>query len=241
MAEKTTKTAAAKAAKKEKSMFEQLNEINVNDHTESKNGLTYLSWAWAWQRFCLEFPDASYKVYRNEQGLPYVYDPNTGYMVYVEVTAGGITHEMWLPVMDSGNNAMKAEGYEIRTKYKTIYVKPATMTDINRALMRALVKCLAIFGLGLYIYASEDLPQVEAEAQKVEQKKEYTQQDAGDIFDAIMPKPTRESLLQRIRVASDAKGISEADICKLSKQNPAALTDMTDDQLQKCLEWLAKQ
>ena len=144
------------------SKFDELYAINVNDKTEKKNGLTYLSWGWAWAEFSKAFDgDASYKVYKNEQGLPYVYDPNTGYMCYVEVTAGGITHEMWLPVMDSANNAMKAEPYVKKTKYKEFTVEPATMFDINKTIMRCLVKCLGMFGLGLYVYNGEDLPEGE--------------------------------------------------------------------------------
>ena len=112
--------------------FEEIYAINVNDKTEKKNGLTYLSWAWAWAEFCKVFPDATYKVYKNENGLPYVYDPHTGYMCFVEVTAGGVTHEMWLPVMDGANNAMKAERYIKKTKYKEIPVEAATMFDINK-------------------------------------------------------------------------------------------------------------
>ena len=144
--------------------FEELYSINVNEKTEKKNGLTYLSWAWAWAEFSKAFDgDATYKVYKNEEGLPYVYDPNTGYMCYVEVTAGGVTHEMWLPVMDSANNAMKAEPYVKKTKFKEYNVEAATMFDINKTIMRCLVKCLGMFGLGLYIYAGEDLPEVSEE------------------------------------------------------------------------------
>lgn len=141
--------------------FEEIAAINVNEHTEKKNGLTYLSWAWAWAEFCKIHPDATYKVYKDESGLPYVFDPNTGFMCYVEVTAGDITHEMWLPVMDSANNAMKAEPYVKKTKYKEFTVEAATMFDINKTIMRCLVKCLAMFGLGIYIYAGEDLPESE--------------------------------------------------------------------------------
>lgn len=140
--------------------FEELYSINVNDKTEKKNGLTYLSWAWAWAEFCKIYPDATYTLYKDpESGLPYVYDPNTGYMCYVEVTANGITHEMWLPVMDSANNAMMALPYTKKTKYKEYTVEAATMFDINKTIMRCLVKCLGMFGLGLYIYAGEDLPE----------------------------------------------------------------------------------
>lgn len=140
-------------------LFTTLNAINVNGKTEEKNGLTYLSWAWAWAEFKKVCPDATYTIYKNEQGLPYVFDENTGYMVYTTVTAAGITHEMWLPVMDAANHAMKAVPYEITTKYgKKIPVEAATMFDINKSVMRCLTKNISMFGLGLYIYAGEDLP-----------------------------------------------------------------------------------
>ena len=152
-------------------VFERLNALNVNDKTENKNGLTYLSWAWAWAEFKKVCPDATYEVVKFN-GLPYAYDPNTGYMVYTTVTADGITHEMWLPVMDGNNKAMKSEPYIVKTKYKEIRVEAATMFDINKAIMRCLTKNLAMFGLGLYIYAGEDLPETEKPQEKVEMSKE---------------------------------------------------------------------
>lgn len=125
--------------------FEQAFAINVNDKTESKGGLTYLSWAWAWAEFKKIYPDATYEVERHgESGLPYVAD-ETGYMVFTRVTAENITHGMWLPVMDYKN--------------KTINRGEATMFDVNKTIMRCLTKNLAMFGLGLYIYAGEDLPE----------------------------------------------------------------------------------
>lgn len=149
------------ANSEKKSAFEILNAINVNEHTETKNAggtnLTYLSWAWAWAEVKKAYPDATYEI-EKFNGIPYAYDPLTGFMVYTRVTIEGITHEMWLPVMDNQNKAMKAEPYQIQTKYKTITVPAATMFDVNKTIMRCLVKNLAMFGLGLYIYAGEDLP-----------------------------------------------------------------------------------
>ena len=142
-----------------KNAFDILYPVNVGEHTENKNGLTYLSWAWAWAEVKKRFPDANYRIIKTEEGLPYVFDEDTGYMVYTEVTIEGITHEMWLPVMDANNNAMKDKPYDVQTKYKTISVKPATMFDINKTIMRCLTKNLSMFGLGLYIYAGEDLPE----------------------------------------------------------------------------------
>lgn len=159
--------------------FEKLYGINVNDKTESKNGLTYLSWAWAWSEFKKVHPDASYEVKKFENGLPYAYDPNTGYMVYTTVTVDGLTHEMWLPVMDGNNKAMKAEPYKVKTKYKEIPVQAATMFDVNKAIMRCLTKNLAMFGLGLYIYSGEDLPET-AEEEVVESKPKKAQPKKAD-------------------------------------------------------------
>ena len=158
----------------ENNIFKTLSKINVNDMVEKKQTggttLTYLSWASAFQVAKENFPDLEYVIERNpETGMPYWYDPLTGYMVFTKVTIGGQTHEMWLPVMDGTNHAMKAEPYEVQTKYKKFKVPVATMCDINKAIMRCLVKNLSIFGLGLYIYRGEDLPECESQAQNVAQ------------------------------------------------------------------------
>lgn len=150
--------------------FKTLNSINVNDNTEKKNGLTYLSWAWAWAELKKVYPDATYQI-RQFDGRPYLYDANLGYMVMTEMTVDGITHEMWLPVMDGANQAMKDRPYTKQTKYKEITIQPATMFDINTAIMRCLTKNIAMFGLGLYIYAGEDLPEEEAEKAELDVKK----------------------------------------------------------------------
>lgn len=143
----------------EKNYFEILNGINVNDKTEKKNGLTYLSWAWALAEVLKVCPDMTFDV-KKFDGLPYVYDEKTGYMVYTEVTVGGITREMWLPVMDGANKAMMQDAYTYKDRWgKEKMVDAATMFDINKTIMRCLTKNLAMFGLGLYIYAGEDLPE----------------------------------------------------------------------------------
>lgn len=161
----------------ENNIFKTLSKINVNDMVDKKQTkqtggttLTYLSWASAFQVAMENFPDLEYEVERNpETGLPYWYDPLTGYMVFTKVTIGDQTHEMWLPVMDGTNHAMKAEPYEVQTKYKKFKVPAATMCDINKAIMRCLVKNLSMFGLGLYIYRGEDLPDGESQAQNTAQ------------------------------------------------------------------------
>lgn len=143
--------------REQEDLFKQLVQLNVNEHTEAKNGLTYLSWAWAWNEFKKVCPDATYEVKKfesNGKTYPYLDDEKYGIMVFTEITARGITHEMWLPVMDNTNKAMKSEPYTSGNKT----VSAATMFDINKTIMRCLTKNIAMFGLGLYIYAGEDLP-----------------------------------------------------------------------------------
>ena len=135
--------------------------------------LKYVSWAYAWAEVKKLYPAASYEV-KKFNGLPYVYDPITGFMVYTFVMIEGVSHEMWLPVLDGANKAMKATPYTYTTP-KWEYnqqtrrrekvgmeertVEAASMFDVNKAIMRCLVKNLAMFGLGLYVYAGEDLPE----------------------------------------------------------------------------------
>ena len=140
----------------EKTTWQVLSALNCNDKTEKKNGLTYLSWAWAWGIVKEKFPDVNYKV-RQYDGKPYLFDPNLGYMVTTEVTINGETIEMSLPVMDSANKAQKHKPYTWGKYNKTC--EAATMFDINTAIMRCLTKNLAMFGFGHYIYAGEDIPQ----------------------------------------------------------------------------------
>lgn len=142
-------------------VFETLRAVDVSEHVEEKDTgrvkLKYLSWAWAWHEVRRRYPDATYSIVKNEQGLPYFVDPQLGIMVYTTVTIGNETHEMWLPVMDGANNPMRLEAYDIQTKYNKKRVEAATMFDVNKTVMRCLTKNLAMFGIGLALYAGEDL------------------------------------------------------------------------------------
>lgn len=131
--------------------FSLLNNINVNGKTESKNGLTYLSWAWAWGEVKKMFPDATYTIYENGAGWCYHTDGKTCW-VKTGVTVNGIEHIEYLPVMDFKN--------------KSILLENVTSFDVNKAIQRSLTKAVARHGLGLYIYAGEDLPEAEADVQQ---------------------------------------------------------------------------
>lgn len=148
--------------KEQEELFKKFVQLNVNEHTETKNDLTYLSWAWAWQKTLSICPTATYEIkkFTNEISgvqLPYL-ESSLGFMVFTSVTINGLTREMWLPVMDNANKSMKHEAYTYQTKGGEKRVEAATMFDINKTIMRCLTKNLAMFGLGIYIYAGEDLP-----------------------------------------------------------------------------------
>ena len=155
---------------KQKTTFELLFEKNVNDKVEKKDGLTYLSWAIAWGECKKLDPEAQYVIHENSEGLPF-FNSSVGADVKVSVTIKGITHTMRLPVMNGSNKAMKTEPYTYTTKYGEKTVEAFTSFDVNKTIMRCLVKAIAMHGLGLYIYAGEDLPETD------EPKKEKTESD----------------------------------------------------------------
>lgn len=127
----------------ENTVFNTLNSVNCNEHTEKKNGLTYLSWAWAWSEVKKHYPGANYTIYENKDGWNYFTDGRTCW-VKTGVTIEGLEHIEYLPVMDYRNNS--------------IPVEKVTSFDVNKAIQRSLTKAAARHGLGLYIYAGEDLP-----------------------------------------------------------------------------------
>lgn len=139
-----------------KTVFDTLNAINVNDRTETKNKLTYLSWAWAWQTVKENYPTATYTIYENEGGMFYHSDGKSAW-VKTGVTIEGIEHIEYLPVMDFRN--------------ASIQIDKINSTDVNKSIQRSLTKAIARHGLGLYVYAGEDLPQNEVVALAEEKAK----------------------------------------------------------------------
>lgn len=206
----------------EKNYFEELYSINVNDNVEKKNNLSYLSWAWAIAETLKRYPNMEYEIMTFENNLPYVYDDKTGYMVFTKVKIEGVERVMWLPVMNEVNKAMldhpytyKVAKYEWQNKKKVKVgeedktVEAASMFDINKTIMRCLTKNLAMFGLGLYIYAGEDLPEEEAkrlisEEQLIKIKQLVPENKIQDMLlyyklDKIenMPYTTAEEVIER--------------------------------------------
>lgn len=138
---------------KQQSVFEVLSAIDCTNFIEKKKvknkktgeitTLSYLSWPWAWAFIKQNYQDATYTIYENAQGLFYHHDGKTAW-VKTGVTINGVEHIEYLPVMDYANNSIPVDNL--------------TSTDVNKAIQRSLTKAAARHGLGLYIYAGEDLP-----------------------------------------------------------------------------------
>ncbi len=124
-------------------------KINVNDHTEKKNGLSYLSWAWAWSKVLEIDPQATWEA-AEFNGFPASFGPDQTALVKTVVTIKDHTKSCWLPVMDYRNKAIK---------------NPDAFA-INTAIVRCLTKTISMHGLGLYIYAGEDLPETDEGVKK---------------------------------------------------------------------------
>lgn len=223
---------------KKQSIFEVLASVDVSKFTEKKNGLTYLSWSHAWAETKKRYPTASYSVQHNpETQQPFWYDVNLGYMVQTIVTIDSESIPMQLPVLDGANQAMKSEPYTYKVQkkkwseqynkmiavkdangnpvYEDKAVERATMFDINTAIMRCLTKNLAMFGLGLNVYAGEDLPLVQSEdvtptalpkVDKVVPTKKLTkdQEKALESFNKLDKAKVLEYLIKEAKLTYDS-------------------------------------
>jgi len=137
------------------SVFKTLSAINVNKFTETKGNLTYLSWAHALRVTKEHYPNAKTKVYENSHGLNYFHDGKTAY-VKCGVIIEGIEEVEYLPIMDHRN--------------KSIPLDKITSFNVNTSLKRCITKAISLHGLGLYIYAGEDLPQEEINTVAIKSK-----------------------------------------------------------------------
>ena len=191
--------------------FNDLYAVNVNGHTEKKNNLTYLSWAWAWGEIKKRHPDATYTVYENADGWNYHTDGRTCW-VKTGVTVNGIEHIEYLPVMDYKN--------------KSISIENVTSFDVNKAIQRSLTKACARHGLGLYIYAGEDLPEEEA-AEKQDASRNAKNIAANNIISA----------LAKARGKSDAE-ILNALMRQISKPEGTTIESLEYDDLMDAIKIL---
>ena len=198
--------------------FERLNSVNVNDMTEKKNNLTYLSWAHAGRELKKLYPRSYYTVYQNDLEWNYFTDNRTAWVktgVTVVTDDFEVEHIEYLPVMDYRNKSIPAD--------------LVTSFDVNKAIQRSLTKAVARHGLGLYIYAGEDLPD-ESDKSVDERKKEAvnTNKEAQKL--------TRDELENKIVALCDTKGKRLSDVCKIAKVND--LSELSEERLQGCIEYL---
>ena len=145
---------------KQKNYFEELNSINVGDKIEKKGNLSYLSWSYAWAEVKKKHPTANYKIYETLEGVNYFNDGKTAW-VKTSVTIEGVEHIDYLPVMNNKN--------------RSILLNDITSFEINKTIQRSLTKAIARHGLGLYIYAGEDLPEA-VEEENLEKINDIRQQ-----------------------------------------------------------------
>lgn len=177
------------------SIFETLNAINVGEHIEKKNGLSYLAWAWAWAEVKKKYPAATYTIYENKDGLNYHTDGHTAW-VKTGVTIDGLEHIEYLPVMDMRN--------------RSIPIENVTSFDVNKAIQRSLTKACARHGLGLYIYAGEDLP--EAEQKPVERPDVSRQTLLDQIFALDVTRKELDAFIQSKKPDKDADTVDIEDL-----------------------------
>ena len=161
--------------------FDALYNMNLGDKVEKKDNLSYLTWSEAWKAFREVYPSATFRVITNpDTNLPYFMDPQLGIMVFTEVTADEQTQQCFLPVLNSSMKPMRLEpyNYQVWDKKNNRQIErtceAANMFDINKTIMRCLVKNLALYGLGLKLYQGEDIPSEssdDAATNAAEQKK----------------------------------------------------------------------
>jgi len=200
--------------------FTTLNNVNVNGKTEKKNGLTYLSWAWAWGEVKKLYPDTVYTIYENDLGWNYHTDNKTAW-VKTGVTVNGIEHIEYLPVMDYRNKSIPAD--------------TVTSFDVNKAIQRSLTKALARHGLGLYIYAGEDLPEDEKPNEPVKKvDKKSIEPDFAEMAQDQIKQSQANVLHELIRQF----GADESKLCQYYKV--ATVEAMTNEQYSTALVELKK-
>lgn len=154
-------------AEKKTNRFIELNSIDVSGKTEKKNGLTYLSWAWAWTEFKKRYPDSYYTVYENSDGWPYFTDGKTCWVkTGVTLVDGDFKLELIeiLPIMDFKN--------------KSVPVDNVDSMQMNKSIQRCLTKAIARHGVGLFVYAGEDMPEEDEEVKAARLEEEAKAKEA---------------------------------------------------------------
>jgi len=175
-----------------KEVWDKLSKIDCSDKIEKKMNLSYLSWAWAWGVLMEEYPQASYLYYQGEGDVPYVKFPDGTAEVRCRIAIDNLSREMTLSVMDNRNNA----------------IQNPSSRQVNDTKMRCLVKCLAMYGLGHYIYAGEDVPSSDKEEKPITELKNVEEVKKESKNMAKVNKPVEEP----VEEPKDDKGEEWADL-----------------------------
>ena len=175
-----------------KEVWDKLSKIDCSDKIEKKMNLSYLSWAWAWGVLMEEYPQASYLYYQGEGDVPYVKFPDGTAEVRCRIAIDNLSREMTLSVMDNRNNA----------------IQNPSSRQVNDTKMRCLVKCLAMYGLGHYIYAGEDVPSSDKEEKPITELKNVEEVKKESKNMAKANKPVEEP----VEEPKDDKGEEWADL-----------------------------
>ena len=199
-----------KEEENENNYFQKLFKINVNDKVEKKNGLTYLSWAYAWAEVKKLFPDANYTIYETLEGINYFTDGRTAW-VKTGVKVNGIEHIEYLPIMDYKN--------------KSIPLEQITSFDVNKTIQRSLTKAVARHGLGLYIYAGEDLPESDEEKEAKQTQSRIAKNKALENQDKENIKPQKKT--PKNAEKSEIKDINEMELPFEIENEEQAVEDLT--------------
>jgi len=188
-----------------KDVWDTLSKIDCSDHIEKKMNLSYLSWAWAWGILMENYPDAQVRFYeQKDSGIPYVQMPDGTAEVRCQVKIGTLTRDMWLPVMDYKNNA----------------VENPNARQVSDTKMRCLVKCLAMFGLGHYIYGGEDLPNTDDAKESKPVEKPKAEPKAEPVAKDPNAKDVNWAIAKTEGMLKIAKGLGDKDsIRSLYKAN----------------------
>lgn len=176
--------------------------VDVSGFTEKKGNLTYLSWSYAWAEVLRRYPDATWSVDLNpETNLPAFGSENAGYMVYTTVTINGISRKCQLYVMDYRNNPI---------------LKP-NVKDINTTVMRCLTKTIAFFGLGLNVYAGEDLPMDSDELKEKREKEKKQDEEDQKKYDDDLSKKISATDAVIVKNLIVSQNIDEAKLLEMYK------------------------
>ena len=213
------------------SAYNELAAVNVSGRVEKKNGLSFLSWPWAWAELKKRYPMSYYTIYESRDGWNYHSDGRTCWVKTGVTLVDGdssLEHIEYLPVMDARNRSIPANA--------------VTSFDVNKAIQRSLTKAVARHGLGLYIYAGEDLP--EDEAVQAESVQPPAQPPRVTVIKGTTVPDAAQTRKQRMdKMCAELGIVSQADLLQKRRALLAAglmedkkISEMADEAFESMLD-----